>query len=656
MTEKEFDVLYAAHKGRDLQGGDSETLFMCQKNGWLSDGSVTEEGYEALAPYKVDNAIIMAAGRSRRCMPLSNYLPKGLFEIKGDTMVERQIKQLRDAGVSQIVLVVGYLKEKYYEMAKKHPDVIVVENTEWEEKNNISSLYAAKEWLGNSYICCSDNWFAHNVYRDYVFDSYYACKYTDEFLDEYCVKATDKDGYMASVKKGGERCWYTIGEAFFTREFSSKFVELMTKEYYDPDVKYMLWDDFQIRHIKELKLKVKGYDDAECKEFDTTEDILQFYPNFKDFIEQFFAEEEITSSKTRLTYLSNYADTKTYSVVATEQTTGRLHVNENLFGPSPKVMDVLRGITREDVSLYDLKREDELALEISKKEELSVDNILVHSGSSDVIKTVMSLVLNKGDKVLLSSPSWNYYKSVVELKAAKPEYYDVKAADVCYEFDTDQILSKARTLSPRIIVITSPHNPTGAVMLPADLERIVKDNPASLVVVDEAYLGFSAYRFDARRFLSLYSNVIFCRTFSKFYALAGARVGYGLCAPIAKQVFRLDVNPFRVSNISRKMAVAALRDKGYYDELYQKITESRAFFVQAMNEIEGVKAFESASNFVFVHFDDVDVQALKDFLARNGFLVRLWTEGKELAMRVTLDTKETMSKVAHLVRDFMQGS
>ena len=190
---------------------------MCEKNGWLKSGKLTESGYEALSPYKVDNAIIMAAGRSRRCMPLSNYLPKGLFEIKGDTMVERQIKQLHDAGIKQIIIVVGYLKEKYYEMAKKYKDLVVIDNTEWEEKNNISSIYAAKDYLKNSYICCSDNWFAHNVYCDYVYDSYYACKYTDEFLDEYCVKSTDKEGYMTSVKKGGEKCWYTIGEAFFNK-------------------------------------------------------------------------------------------------------------------------------------------------------------------------------------------------------------------------------------------------------------------------------------------------------------------------------------------------------------------------------------------------------------------------------------------------------
>ena len=655
MTEKEFDLLYAAHKGKELAQFSKDTLFMCEKNGWLKSGKLTESGYEALSPYKVDNAIIMAAGRSRRCMPLSNYLPKGLFEIKGDTMVERQIKQLHDAGIKQIIIVVGYLKEKYYEMAKKYKDLIVIDNTEWEEKNNISSIYAAKDYLKNSYICCSDNWFAHNVYCDYVYDSYYACKYTDEFLDEYCVKSTDKEGYMTSVKKGGEKCWYTIGEAFFNKEFSAKFVDYMVKEYYDPEVKYMLWDDLQIRHIDDLKLKVKGYSDDECKEFDTTEDNLQFYPNFKDFIEQFFAEEELVNSSTRLNYLSNYADTKTYSVVATEQLTGRLHVNENLFKPSPKVMEVLHNATYEDVYLYDLTREDELAVEISKREEISTDHILIHSGSSDVIKTVMSLVLNKGDTVLISAPSWNYYKSIVELKMAKAEYYDVVPGKNSYEFDVSGLMSKARAVSPRIIIITTPHNPTGAVISASDLETIIKENPSSLVIVDEAYLGFSEQKFDVRHLLAAYSNVVFSRTFSKLYGLAGIRVGYGLCAPMAKQVFRLDVNPFRVNNISRKMAVAALRDEKYYKGLLKDITESRNFFINEMNSIPGVKAFDSAANFVFIHFsENTDVQALKDYLAQNGYLVRLWTEGSRLAMRVTLDRKETMEKVVALMKEFLE--
>ena len=654
MTEQEFEYLYAVHKRNDTTSFSDELKQTCQKNGWTDGSKITDSGYEALAPYKVDNAIIMAAGRSRRCMPLSNYLPKGLFEIRGDTMVERQIKQMHDAGIKQIIIVVGYLKEKYYEMAKKYPELIVIDNEEWQEKNNISSLYAAKDYIKNSYICCSDNWFAHNVYRDYVYDSYYAAKYSDEFINEDCVKAFDKNGYMREVKRGGEKSWYIIGESFWRKDFSDTFKDLMVKEYYDPEMKYMLWDHFYAKHIDVLNMKIRKTTDAECKEFDTTEEIIEFNPSFKEFVNQFFQEEEFVNSTQRISYLSNYTDVKQYSVVSTEQLTGRMHVNENLFGASPKCLEVFHNAKMEDLCLYDLTREDELALEVSKMLDLPTDNIFVHSGSSDVIKTIMTLVLNKDDTVLISAPAWNYYKSVVELHFAKAAYYEIKPGKDSYEFDVKGLLSKARETNPRIIVITTPHNPTGAVMSQTDVEKIVKQNPSSLVIIDEAYLGFSSEKIDAKHLLNSYNNVVFCRTFSKLYGLAGVRIGYGLCAPMAKQVFKLDLNPFRVSNLGRKAAVAALQDKAYYDNLTKTTAQIRDNFIAQMNTLANVKAFKSAANFVFIHFDNsIDTQKLKDYLAQNGILVRLWTENGQLAMRVTVAPKEWMDKAFNLIKEFL---
>ena len=653
MTEQEFDYLMAIRRNEDTSSVSSDVKLSCEKNGWIKSNKVTEDGMTALEPYKVDNAIILAAGRSRRCMPLSNYLPKGLFEIKGDTMVERQIKQLHDAGINEIILVCGYLKEKYHEMAKKYPELIVIDNLEWEEKNNMSSLYAAKDYIKRSYICCSDNWFAHNVYRDYVYDSYYACLYSDEFCNEYCVKALDNNGYMTEVKKGGEKSWYTIGEAFFSKSFSEKFVDLMVKEYYDPDMKYMLWDYFQIKHINELLMKIKRYDNSECKEFDTTDDILQFYPNFKEFIDQFFQEEELINSTQRNNYLSNYGEVKQYSVVSTEQMEGRMHVNENLFGPSPKCLEVLQNAKVEDLMFYDLTKEDELAIEISKMEDLSTDNIFIHSGSSDVIKTIMTVVFNKGDTVLISSPAWNYYKSIIELHFSKAAYYDVTPGNDSYEFDVKGLLQKAKETKPRIIVLTTPHNPTGAILNSVDLETIIKENPTSLIIADEAYLGLSDVKYDAKYLLNTYNNVVFCRTFSKLYGLAGVRIGYGLCTPMAKQVFKLDLNPFRVSNIGRKVCIAALQDKKYYSNLTKTIIQVKKNFINEMNKIKGVKAYNSAANFIMIRFDNIDVQGLKDYIQSKGILVRLWTEGSRLSMRITVGPQEMMDNLLAIIRDFI---
>ena len=90
-------------------------------------GEITEKEKALLKPYHVDNAIIMAAGESKRCAPLSKILPKGLFEVRGEVLIEREIRQLREAGITNIIVVVGYKLEMFSYLSDKY-DVILVEN------------------------------------------------------------------------------------------------------------------------------------------------------------------------------------------------------------------------------------------------------------------------------------------------------------------------------------------------------------------------------------------------------------------------------------------------------------------------------------------------------------------------------------------------
>jgi len=304
MTENEFNVLFHAHKNKNLETEkilfENRSLYIdeLKKNiaelknrGWLSGNEVTSAGYAALKPYKVDNAIIMAAGRSSRCLPLSQIIPKGLFSIRGEIMLEREIEQLKDAGVNNIILVVGYLKEKFFYLKDKY-NITILENPEYDTRNNIHSLYIAKEYMKNSYICCSDNYFRYNVFRDYVYDSYYACKYSREFIDEFCVTGM-RDGYIAGVRRGDADAWYTMGEAYFNRDFSADFVKLLVSEYDDPEVHRMLMDNYHIRHIDVLKLRKKEYDFGDVKEFDTLNEITEFDNTFTNFIELTMGENYV---------------------------------------------------------------------------------------------------------------------------------------------------------------------------------------------------------------------------------------------------------------------------------------------------------------------------------------------------------------------------
>ena len=295
MNEKEFSVLAYIHKNKNADAEkilfENRGLYIDElkiimeefKNrNWIAGNEVTPAGYTALEPYKVDNAIIMAAGRSVRCLPLSQVIPKGLFRIKGEIMLEREIQQLKEAGINEIILVVGYLKEKFFYLKDKY-NITIIENPEYDTRNNIHSLYVAKEYMKNSYICCSDNYFRYNVFRDYVYDSYYACKYSREFIDEFCVTKM-RDGYITNVKRGGADAWYTMGEAYFNRDFSSTFTKLLVSEYNDPEVHKMLMDDYHIKHIDVLKLRKKEYDSEDVKEFDTLNEIKEFDSFFTNFI------------------------------------------------------------------------------------------------------------------------------------------------------------------------------------------------------------------------------------------------------------------------------------------------------------------------------------------------------------------------------------
>ena len=111
------------------------------------------------------NAIIMAAGMSSRFAPLSLETPKALLNVKDEIMIERQIGQLREAGIDEIVIVVGYLKEKFEYLKEKY-HVILVENPYYKQMNNFSTLYVAREYLKNTWICSADNYFTENVFME----------------------------------------------------------------------------------------------------------------------------------------------------------------------------------------------------------------------------------------------------------------------------------------------------------------------------------------------------------------------------------------------------------------------------------------------------------------------------------------------------------
>lgn len=119
--------------------------------GLIADGEPTEAGTAALAPYRVENAVILAAGLSSRFAPISYEKPKGLLKVRGEVLVERQIEQLLAAGITDITVVVGYKKEYFFYLEDKFGVSIVV-NPDYASRNNSSSIKRVEDRLGNTYI------------------------------------------------------------------------------------------------------------------------------------------------------------------------------------------------------------------------------------------------------------------------------------------------------------------------------------------------------------------------------------------------------------------------------------------------------------------------------------------------------------------------
>lgn len=190
--------------------------------GFLADKQVTEKGLQALEPYKVDNAVILAAGAATRFIPLSLEQPKGLFEVKGERLIERKIKQLHEAGIQDITVVLGYKKEMFFYLSDKYHVNLVI-NDEYQSKNNIESLYLAKPDLKNTYICACDDYFVENPFNQYEYASFYAGYETTENVDEMYA-TTDNDDRIINMQKGQHGGELLLGHSYWTADFSRKFI------------------------------------------------------------------------------------------------------------------------------------------------------------------------------------------------------------------------------------------------------------------------------------------------------------------------------------------------------------------------------------------------------------------------------------------------
>lgn len=245
-----------------------------------ADGiGVSVQGMELLEPYRVKNAVIMAAGLSSRFAPISYEKPKGLLTVRGEVLIERQIRQLKEAGIDEIYVVLGYKKEEFFYLEDEFGVHIRI-NEQYQTRNNNSTIRCVQDVLDNTYICSSDDYFTENPFESYVYRSYYAGVFEEGETPEYCFSMAGKDNRIEGVSVGGCDSWVMMGHAYWSREFSRKFVDILDAVYDAPETAAKLWEDIYADHVDELPMVVRKYPEGVIWEFDSLDEVSEFDPTF----------------------------------------------------------------------------------------------------------------------------------------------------------------------------------------------------------------------------------------------------------------------------------------------------------------------------------------------------------------------------------------
>ena len=254
------------------------------EKGYITKGdgiyNVTKLGEEEVKKHKVDAAVILACGMGVRLAPLTYDIPKCFINIKGERMIERQIKQLIAAGIKDITIMVGYMKEKFDYLIDKY-NVKLIYNREYKYKNTLSTFYHAREVMRNKnvYVCVSDVYISENIYHNYEVEPYYTGAFYEDCKDEWRYITNSKNEIKA-VAVGGENDFCLVGPCFLTKEFLDEFIPLIEKYYNETSTDHFYWEDVLVRNFDKLpKIYLSKHDKGIIFEFDTINDLNKFDKN-----------------------------------------------------------------------------------------------------------------------------------------------------------------------------------------------------------------------------------------------------------------------------------------------------------------------------------------------------------------------------------------
>jgi histidinol-phosphate aminotransferase len=323
----------------------------------------------------------------------------------------------------------------------------------------------------------------------------------------------------------------------------------------------------------------------------------------------------------------------------------RLDFNENTIGCSPKARAAIRNLTSTAVSIY--PEQETVRQELAAFFGVRAEELLLSNGTDEALHLIVDTFVEPNDTVLLVEPTFAMYRFYSELAGARIQALRYDAA---MQFPTKGILS-ALHKAPRIFFLANPNNPTGTVLQPAELRRILQAAAKTLVVVDEAYFEFSGITILS--WIRRHNNLVVTRTFSKAAGLAGLRLGCIFANRSIAEHFRAAQSPYPVNVAALAAASATVRDHSFLRDTLSEFRRSRTELERGLTHL-GIPFFPSAANFVLLFLGERAKEVVGS-LARKGTLIRDRSSdfGGAGYARITFGTRSQTRRVLRQLKEIL---
>src|SRR5262245_42545886 len=312
----------------------------------------------------------------------------------------------------------------------------------------------------------------------------------------------------------------------------------------------------------------------------------------------------------------------------------QLGMNENPFGPSPKAVEAAKAYMH-NVAPYPDDSGFFLRQKLAAHYKVSMDELIISPGSSDILAMAYHAVLSSGAEVLTGEASFVVYYQLAEMLNMPIVRVPMKE----YAFDLDAMASRV-TDKTKLVVLANPNNPTGTMIRGRELDAFMKNIPDKvLVILDEAYFEYvndSTYP-DSLEYVRAGRPVLILRTFSKVFGLAGLRIGYGISTrEIVETLYKVRM-AFNTNSVAQVAALAAWDDVEHVRTSVQLNRAGLEFLYEGLAQ-RGLRYVPSFANFVLVELGR-PARPITGALLKQGIIVRpAW--GCPTCMRVSVGTQD----------------